>query len=300
MLKKIVVFLSFFCFSLSAEASKYFVDETGVYLVDYNTKELEDMFSELYYDAYIDLPDEEYPRIFVQAFPSDFALMEDKTERNRLFMKILIPLVLKVNDEVLEEREIIDALEFDFEQNKDFDEADMYYIDKLSEKYDVTTPFKDTRRYSKLLSALKKKVDAVPPSILVASAAIHTDWGTSRVAQKANNLYKMRVWFQEEGLEPLEDKEDGYKYKIYSSLEDSIRDYVLKINSNVNYEAFREARFISRRRGSELYGKRMDWGMVLDSNLPNYGGLLDYTLTYYKLYHIDRAKLEEEYRFEEE
>ena len=123
MLKKIVVFLSFFCFSLSAEASKYFVDETGVYLVDYNTKELEDMFSELYYDAYIDLPDEEYPRIFVQAFPSDFALMEDKTERNRLFMKILIPLVLKVNDEVLEEREIIDALEFDFEQNKDFDEA---------------------------------------------------------------------------------------------------------------------------------------------------------------------------------
>lgn len=300
MLKKIFVFLAIFVLSGAANASKYFVDETGVYLVDYNTKELEDMFSELYYDKYIDLPDEEYPRIFVQKLPSDFALIEDKTERNRLFMKILIPLVLKVNAEVLEEREIVDALEYDFEQNKDFDEADMYYIDKLSEKYDVTTPFKDTRRYSKLLSGLKKKVDAVPPSILVASAAIHTDWGTSRIALKANNLYKMRVWFEEDGLEPLEDKEDGCKYKIYSSLEDSIRDYVLKINSNINYASFRDARAVSRRRGSELYGKRMDWGLVLDSNLQNYGGLLDYTLTYYKLYHIDRAKLEEEYKLEEE
>ena len=110
----------------------------------------------------------------------------------------------------------------------------------------------------------------------------------------------MRVWFEEDGLEPLEDKEDGYKYKIYSSLEDSIRDYVLKINSNINYASFRDARAVSRRRGSELYGKRMDWGLVLDSNLQNYGGLLDYTLTYYKLYHIDRAKLEEEYKLEEE
>lgn len=299
MFKKLFVFALFFSFQVLAQTPKFNVDETGVYLSDFSTSELLKMFEELYYDSYINLPDEEYPRIFVRNIPSDFAAMEDRTERNRIFMKIIIPLVLKINEEIAEEREIVEALEYDFSENKDFDEADMYYIEELAKKYDVVTPFKDTRRYMKMLSDLKKKVDVVPPSILVASAAIHTDWGTSRIAVQANNLYKYRVWFEEEGLEPLEDKEDGYKYKIYPSLESSIRDYALKLNSNVNYVGFREARAISRDRGNDLYGKRMDWGLVLDSNLPNYGGLLDYTLTYYKLYHIDRAKLEDQYQLEE-
>lgn len=298
-MKKWLVLFVIICFQAFAETPKFNVDETGVYLVDFKTAELNKMFEELYYDKYIDLPEEEYPRIFVKNIPSDFASVESETERNRMFMKILIPLTLKINDEILEEREIVDALYYDFEQNKDFDEADMYYIEKLAEKYDVATPFKDTRRYMRLLAELKKKIDAVPPSLLVAAAAIYTNWGTSRIALKANNLYKTKVWFDEEGLEPAEDKADGYKYKIYPSLEDSIRDYALKLNSNVNYASFREARLVSRQRGSVLYGKRMDWAMILDSNLHNFGGLLDYTLTYYKLYHIDCAHLEEKYSFEE-
>ena len=296
-MKKWLILFILLSFSVFAQTPKFNVDETGVYLVDFNTNDLNKMFQELYYDQYIDLPDEEYPRIFVKNIPSDFTEIKSETERNRMFMKILIPLALKINEEVLEEREIVDALLYDFEQNKDFDEADVYYIENLAKKYNVTTPFKDTRRYMKLLSELIKKVDAVPPSLLVAAAAIYTNWGTSRIVLKANNLYKIKVWFDEDGLEPLEDKQDGYKYKIYPSLETSIRDYVLKINSNINYESFRDARLISRKRGSVLYGKRMDWAMVLDSNLKNYGGLLDYTLTYYKLYHIDRAHLEETYQF---
>jgi len=299
MFKKIVVLALFCSFSAFAQSPKYYVDETGVYLSDFNTEELTKMFADLAYDKYIDLPDEEYPRIFVKNIPSDFAEQQDRTERNRIFMKMLIPLILKVNEEIAEEREVFEALAFDFEQNKDFDEADMYYIDELAKKYDAFTPYKDTRKYINLLAQLRKKIDIVPPSLLLASAAIHTDWGTSRVAIKANNLYKMRVWFEEEGLEPLEDKEDGFKYKIYPSLEESIKDYALKLNSNINYEAFRNARHLSRKRHNVLYGKRMDWSFILDSNLHNYAGLLDYTLTYYKLYHIDRAKLEEAYKFEE-
>lgn len=298
-MKRWLVVFMFFGFCTHAETPKFNVEETGVYLSDYNTSKLENMFEELAYDTYIDLPDGEYPRIFVKNIPSDFAAQTNETERNRLFMKILIPIVLKINEEVLEERDAVDALLYDFEQHKDFDEADMYYIDELAKKYDVTTHFKDTRRYIKLLFELKKKVDSVPPSILVASAAIYTNWGTSRIAIQANNLYKIKVWFEEEGLEPVEDKEDGYKYKIYPSLEACVRDYVLKLNSNINYVPFREARAISRARGSKLYGKRMDWGLISDSNLRNFGGLLDYTLTYYKLYHIDRARLEDNYQFED-
>ncbi len=299
MFKKIFIFCLLFGFEVLASEPKYFVDESGIYLVDCDTQKLTEMFQDLYYDTYINPEGNEYPRIFVKNIPEDFALQTDKTERNRIFMKILIPLVLKINEEILDERETIEAIEYDFEQTKDFDKADRYYIDNLAQKYDVVTPYKDTRKYIRLLNGLKKKIDVVPPSIVVAAAAIYTDWGTSRIAVQANNLFKAKVWFEEEGLEPVEDKEDGYKYKIYPSLEASVRDYVLKINSNVNYETFREIRALSRKNENDLYGKRMDWSMILDSDLQNFAGLLDYTLTYYKLHNIDDAKLEEQYKFEE-
>jgi len=301
MFKKSLIFFTLFAFKVFSAQEQYFVDNTGIYLVDYDTKNLTQMFDELYYDSYINPPGNEYPRIFLKNIPHDFALQKDKTERNRIFMKILIPLILKINEEILDERETLDALKYDFEQNKDFDKADRYYIDKLAEKYDVVTPYKDTRKYIRLLTELEKRIDIIPPSIMLASAAIYTDWGTSRIAVQANNLYKIKVWFEEEGLEPIEDKEDGYKYKIYPSLESSIRDYALKINSNVNYQMFRDVRAMFRQKVEHmpLYGKRMDWGMILDSDLQNFAGLLDYTLTYYKLYNIDEATLEGQYKLEE-
>lgn len=298
MLKKLFLLaICFFSFSLQASEPDYRVDETGVYLKDYDTKDLQEMFSDLLYYEYIDPPGNVYPRVFVQNIPSDFALMEDKSERNRIFMKIIIPLILKVNEEVMEEREIIDALEYDLEISQDLDEADRYYIDELAEKYEVVTPFKDSRRYMTMLTRLKERIDIVPPSILIAAAAVHTNWGTSRIALQANNLYKQRVWFTTEGLEPVEDKDDGFRYKIYPSLLDSIRDYVLKINTNVNYDIFRKSRASLRERGDTFYGGRLDYSMVLDSNLKNYGGLIDYTIMFYKLHYADEAKLEDEYEF---
>ncbi len=289
-----------FLFSFECYGNSFSLDETGAYFKDYSASELQKTFQDLYYETYIDLPNNEYPRLFAKNLPHDLSLMDDQSERNRLFMQILMPIILKVNEEVLEERELVLALEEDFALHQDFDEPDMYFIEELAKKYDVTTPLKDTRRYIKMLSDLKKKVDIVPPSIVLSAAAIYTNWGTSRVAQLANNLFKYKLWYTDEGLKPLEDKAEPYRYKIYDSLEDSIRDYVLKINSNINYEIFRQSRLISRKNGSVLFGKRMDWGMILDSNLQNYAGLLDYTLTYYKLYHLDDATLEDSYDWKDE
>lgn len=295
----ILLFSLIFSFAAYAQTPSFRADETGVYLRDYNTAELQKIFKDLGYDSYINLPDNEYPRVFVQNIPADFASFEDTSERNRVFMQMLIPLILKVNAEVLEERDMLDALSYHFELNKDVDDADMYFLDRLAQKYDVVSHFKDTRKYMQLLSVLKPKIDAVPPSIILAVAAIRTNWGTSRIALKANNLFKQRIWYQDEGLEPLEDKQEGYRYQIFESLEDSIREYVLKLNSNVNYSTFRDARAVSRKRGSVLYGKRFDFGLLFDSNLQNYAGLVDYTLTYYKLHLLDDSHLEPPYQFEE-
>ena len=72
--------------------------------------------------------------------------------------------MLKINDEILEERDIVDALYYDFEQNKDFDEADVYYIEKLAEKYDVSMPM--IREINRVLFDDKDPSDAVADLML--------------------------------------------------------------------------------------------------------------------------------------
>lgn len=276
------------------------ISSDGVSIENMSVEEIQKVFDNLSYDRPVNPKGNLYPRIFIQNIPSDFALLKDRNYRNDFFIQMLMPIVLKVNQEVLEERQNLEILGYAIEYEKDFQKIDTEYIDQLAKKYEVETPFKDTRRYIRLLNELKRRVDAVPPSILVSAAAIYTDWGTSRLAVEGRNLYKAKVWFTDEGLKPMDENEDdSYRYKIYPSLEESVRDYVLKINRGINYEAFWKARELARQRKGYVFGKRMDWGMLLDNQLQNYAGLLDYTLTYYKFEYLDMAKLENEYALDD-
>lgn len=298
MIKKLGVIIVCCLIFRTGYAQTLQVEKSGVYLRDYSLSELQNELEELGYNKFLYLGDKEYPRIFVETLPKDFDSVENKTIRNQLFMQIMLPHILKINQEFLQERKKLLALRAEYEKNLDLDEQQCAYIEDQAKKYDVTTPFKDSRRCPKLLNGLIDKVDALPPSIVVAAAAIYTKWGTSRIALEGNNLFKTRNWYSEEGLEPIgEDKSESYRYKIYPSIEDSIRDYMFKVNTDVNFHQFRTARRLSHKRGDILYGKRLAWAFVLENNLTNFAGMLDYTITFYRLTFYDEATLEAEYDF---
>lgn len=301
MKKNVYVILCTFFISIAPVAAKEaIVEKSGVSLRDYNVAQLQEEFSELAYDEFLNPAYNTYPRIFVENIPPDLDTIENKTIRNQLFMQIVLPHVLKINSEILEERKNLLAIREDFAQNLDIDNAYCLYIEDMAKKYEVVTPFKDSRRCMTLLTELIDRVDAVPPSILVSAAALYTKWGTSRIAYQGNNLFKARNWYSNDGIVP-EGKEakEPYRYKIYPSIEDSIRDYIMRINTGINYLQFRNARRISHKRGDILYGKRLVWALILDSNLKNYAGILDYTMTFYRLTFFDEAKLENEYEFDD-
>lgn len=293
----LICFLSLFPFILKAEQKINFQNE-GVFLSDFSVKELEKFFKDIMYDEAVSSEVNIYPRVYVQQFPADFATYSDLSERNRLFIKIVTPLALKINEEILAERELLEALREGRENLNDFDETECAMLEDMAQKYDVTTPFKDTRRCMRFLTELLERVDAVPPSILVAAAAIDTDWGTSRAAVEGNNLYMARNWYSDEGLVSKDEPQEPYRFKVYPSLEESVREYALKVNSNINYRQFRKARKDAHRRSSYIYGRNLDWAFVLDNNLKNYAGLLNYVMTFYQLAYLDEAELDPKYEFE--
>ncbi len=279
------------------DKNKISIEKNNIYLKDTSVADVQELYDFFDFPNYLDYIETVYPRIFIKHLPKDYASIENQTYRNEFFIKMLMPIILKVNHEFDEERKNLEAIQDAFYQEKDFHELDCYYIDKLAKKYEIATPYKDTRKYIALLEDLISRVDSVPPSILLATAAIYTDWGTSRIAIEANNLYKAQNWYTDDGLRPLSDDTD-YTYKIYDSLEDSIRDYILKINKSVDYRSFWHTRTSLRekqeRYNEAVYGKRLVWSFILENNLKNYIGLLDYTLTYYRMELLDQSELEVE------
>lgn len=212
--------------------------------------------------------------------------------RNSLFIRILSPLALKVNETILAEREQLEKIITDFDKNAELSPAQTQWVEQAAKKYDVFTRLKGYRRYKRLLGELRYRIDALPPSVLIAVSAIETDWGQSRIVKEGHSLYKELVWYSDEGLKPEGENEDtNYRIKVFPSLYDSMYAFALKINSNINFEDFRSFRKEQRYRRQLLEGRSTAYMFFLLSPLPNYIGLLDYTITFYELVTIDASKL---------
>lgn len=264
----------------------------GIYLKHITLQQLYMIYDDYDYRDYIYMPDWKYPPIFLDTFPIDYTSITDSQKRNKLFLQILTPLALKVNEEISFEKIEIDELINQYNETHDLTDTQLKTIEEKAEKYDIFTRLSGERRTSYILKQLKLKVDNIPPSILIAIAAVETNWGTNRPALLANSLYRELVWFTNEGLEPQDETDDkDYRYKIFATLYDSMVSHALKINSNVNYQQFRTERAQTRYREKPLIGRSLVSTMMLDSNLQNFAGLLDYTLTFYELSNIDEAEL---------
>lgn len=264
------------------------IKDGGVFVSNISSKELEATFANFEYNKYIYMPGWKYPPIFLEEMPYDFPQIEEKNTRINLFIRAMIPLALKVNENILFERLEFIKIRQAFEKNMDLNEEEKTKLEALAEKYDAFTKFKGLRRYNRLITDLDQRINIIPPSILIANAAIETDWGASKPLMQGNSLYKELVWYTDEGLDPEDPNDKTYRIKTFPTLYDSMTSFAHKINSNVNYEIFRHARATVLKSGKNMNGRMLAHNMYYNSNLKNFIGLLNYTITFYELTNIDK------------
>jgi Bax protein len=264
----------------------------NIYVKDASVEELETLFTAHKYQRFVVRKDNSYPAIFTKSLPEGFDKIPSATERNNLFIRILAPIALKINEEIATERNLLLRLEKKFLKDGNLNEKDLNKIEELALKYDFFTRLKGKDRLETQLYNLKRRINFVPPSILIAVAAIESNWGTSRPALVANALYKEKVWNTTEGLLPLENQDDGYRFKIFKSLTEAMRSYALTFNSSLNYQNVWSARESLLERHGVIYGEDIAYSLSLASNLPNYAGITDYTTAFYDLYSIDKGYLD--------
>ncbi len=284
----IISLLSFFFIIGTASAEMITEYEDGALIIKKaSTNEVKDFFRRHPYEYAVQQA--EIPKIYFKRLPYDWNRTPENAAKNRTFIRILLPLVLKVNEEILQDRNKIIELYGKLDIEGQLSKQDEEYIQKLAALYDAYTPMKGTEGLKILIKQLINKVDAVPPSIMISTAVIYSNWGTSKLAVEDNSLYKEEVWYTNQGRKPQDDDDGDYRYKIYTDLEDGIRARALKINSHINYDYFRHTRLHQRKMGKDPNGVSLAAQMMFDSNIKNIGGMIDYTLSFYKLQYTDSS-----------
>lgn len=190
--------------------------------------------------------DHHVPRIYVEKLPTDLADMTSPQERKRVFIAAMLPLILRVNEEILADRERVLSLKGQIDVGVELPEADRSWLNTVAERYEAA-PYD--------FADLMQRMDIVPPSLALAQAAEESGWGTSRFAQEGNALFGQYTFNEGSGMEPLERSDDRQHFiKAYSSLIDTVRGYMHNLNYHRAYREFRQQRAALRIAGRPVTG----------------------------------------------
>lgn len=182
----------------------------------------------------------------------DFAGMEDVESRKSAFFNWLLPVVEAENERLLSLRGEIIALHDKQQSGEVLDRHERELLVTLAERFEspVTDPG-EPRFFSQLLT----RVDQVPASLALAQAAWESGWGTSRFARAGFNLFGH--WCTEPGcgLVPGRRAEDAaHEVAVFRDVRESVRKYLVNLNSHRAYREFRAHRAALRNQGRPLTG----------------------------------------------
>lgn len=191
------------------------------------------------------------PRVFLRSVPLGVNDVSDPTARKSLFLRTLLPLILKVNEDISKDRNRLLALVREQDRGELMRPADRRWLEFKSGEYGMYTD--DPRQ-------LLSRVDIIPPSLALAQAAEETGWGTSRVARLGNALFGQTTWNPQHGVPlPSGNAPDPVvgSIRAFPSLLHAAHSYAHNLNTHRAYEHFRRERALLRNAGQPLDGLRL-------------------------------------------
>ena len=205
----------------------------------------EPMFTQVDYQV-ADTPagDLVMPDVYPSSVPHDHRKLRSVSERKRVFLKLMMPLVLRANERVLKQRRKLLQIESKQTAGLGVSPEDARWLSELAEHYGLESPNVD---------ALKKHVDVVPPSLALAQSAEESGWGTSRFAVEGNALFGQRIYHGDGGMVPLR-RDPGKRHRVrkFNHLQESVSRYLHNLNTHWAYDKYRLARAKMRSKGQRL------------------------------------------------
>ncbi|CAN0526384.1 unnamed protein product [Laminaria digitata] len=218
--------------------------------VTHSTGKLWDLFRDIGYEIDGVRLNGEVPRLFLASLPLDLRHQRRTELRKNTFIKSTLPLILHVNELILQDRERITALRDQAADGEVLAEADRRWLDETADRFGAKSADP---------AVLLTHVDIIPPSLAIAQAAEESGWGTSRFAREGNALFGQRAYAaHKKGIVPKKRPEgDSFRVRAFDHLIDGVKSYAHNLNSHPAYRDFREARAKMRAGPGGIDGYRL-------------------------------------------
>ena len=210
----------------------------------------------------------EIPRVYLADVPETWQERSTKqlsvADKKKLFFRLIAPIVLRINELILEDRTRAKELTRRLAQGQSVTPDDQAWLTALAVKYKVLKSTSE-RLDSDAFPELLLRVDVVPPSLSLAQAASESGWGTSRFAAQGNSLFGQWTWGK--GLKPAQQRSSelgDYRIAAFDSTAQAAYSYALNLNTARAYRDLRLKRADLRRQGLRISGT------VLAETLLNY------------------------------
>lgn len=189
----------------------------------------------------LDIPEEWRKRIAPE-MPVD--------EKKRTFFRLAIPLAFVANHGISRDQKRLRRLEKEHRAGKSLSEKDVTWLKEQAEAYAL----EEDDLNDKFWTTFNERMDTIPPSLIVAQMVEESGWGTSRFAAEGNALFGQ--WSYTGGIKPKEQRENKGDYRIeaFKTPLDSVRAYMLNLNSHTSYADFRKRRAALREKGKPVTG----------------------------------------------
>ena len=200
----------------------------------------------------------EIPRVYLADVPDEWHERGAKNlsvkDKKKLFFRVIAPIVLRINELILEDRVRARELKDRLAQGQNVTPEDQAWLTELAVKYKVLESTSEPLD-SNALAELLMRVDVVPPSLALAQAADESGWGTSRFAEQGNSLFGQWAWGK--GLKPTGQRTSEFgdqRIAAFDSTAQAAYAYALNLNTQHAYHDLRLRRADLRRQKQSISG----------------------------------------------
>ena len=232
------------------------------------------------------------PRIYLANIESNWAQKESVSFKKDLFFRTMLPLILRVNEIIANDREQLFILKDRVLAGQKLSSEDQTWLQKTARTYRVRLPKKNKPFTDIFFNKLLERVDEIPISMALGQAAYESAYATSRFAMEGNSLYGQWRWGS--GITPAGQRENLGDYRIadYDTPLDSTFAFAKNLNSNRAYEKFRILRAQLRNENKPLDGYYLAQGLDRYSERgEQYVFTLQQIITHNELNKLDTVKL---------
>lgn len=228
------------------------------------------------------------PRILIVNLPSDIRKIRTPKERKLVFFKTILPLVLEVNKNILQDRSRVLRIRAQKTKTEKISAVDRLWLSALCERYEV-----ERNNFSKIL----RRVDIIPPSIALAQAAEESGWGTSRFVLEGNALFGQYTFDTSYALVPRSrDKGKEHTIRAFKTLLDAVSSYARNLNTHKAYRGFRKKRQFLRRNGDKIAGDKLAIKLTSYSERgKKYVRTIQSIMRVNRLENLDNSKIQQDF-----